>query len=197
MTFLNRFNTTIRSNHSLINVVTYEEDRFLSMLTESPLFKDKNIIIWDLGDGFYSVKGEMIGIKNKERADPINCLQVIKKFNGNAIFILRDFHLHFRESIILRSLRNLNHDLQFTKKTIVLTTPSPTLPIELREDVCQLELELPGYSEIEKELDSVVVSAAQGRPPTAQFKEKIVESTLGLSMVNIKNLFSKIIPSEL
>ncbi|MEA3348344.1 MAG: AAA family ATPase [Pseudomonadota bacterium] len=193
MTFLNRLNTTIRSNHSLINVVTYEEARFLSMIAESPLFKDKNIIVWDLGDGFKQIKGEMVGIKNKERPDPINCLHEIKRFSGNAIFILRDFHLHFRESIILRSLRNLNHDLQFTKKTIILTTPSPTLPIELREDVCQIELELPGYPEIEKELDNVVVSAAQGRPPTPQLKEKIIESTLGLSMVNIKNLFSKII----
>ena len=40
MTFLDRFNTTIRSNHSLINVVTYEEARFLSMVAESPLFKE-------------------------------------------------------------------------------------------------------------------------------------------------------------
>jgi len=193
MTFLDRFNTTIRSNHSLINIVTYEEARFLSMMGESPFFNDKNIIIWDLGAGFKSIKGEMGGIKNKDRPDPINCLQEISKFSGNAIFILRDFHLHFRESIILRTLRNLNHDLQFTKKTIILTTPNSTLPVELREDVCQIELELPGYPEIEKELDSVVVSAAQGKPPTPQLKEKIVESTLGLSMVNIKNLFSKII----
>lgn len=193
MKFLDTFNTTIRSNHSLINVVTYEEARFLSMLTESPQFKDKNIIVWDLGDGFNSIKGDMGGIKKSDRPDPINCLKEIKKYSGNAIFILRDFHLHFRESIILRSLRNLNHDLQFTKKTIVLTTPGLTLPPELREDVCQIELELPGYGEIEKELDAVVVSTSQGKPPTAQLKEKIIESTLGLSMVNIKNLFSKIV----
>ncbi len=193
MNFLDRLNTTIRSNQSLINVITYEENRFLSMLSESTLFKDKNIITWDLGDGFYPIKGDFGGIKNRDRADPITCLQEIKKFKGNVIFILRDFHLHFRESIILRSLRNLNHDLQFTKKTIILTTPSATLPLELREDICQLELELPAYTEIEKELDSIVVSAAQGTPPTPQLKEKIIESTLGLSMVNIKNLFSKII----
>ncbi|MBN2705635.1 MAG: AAA family ATPase [Deltaproteobacteria bacterium] len=193
MTFLERFNTTIRSNHSLINVITYEEARFLSMVAESPFFKDKNIITWDLADGFNPIKGDMPGIKNKERPDPINCLLEIKKFSGSAIFILRDFHLHFRESIILRSLRNLNHDLQFTRKTIVLTTPSPSLPLELREDICQIELELPGYLEIEKELDSVVLSTSQGKPPTPQLKEKIIESTLGLSMVNIKNLFSRII----
>ncbi len=193
MNFLDHFNITIRSNHSLINVVTYEEARFLSMVAESPLFKDKSIIVWDLADGFNPIKGSMGGIRNKERADPIHCLQEIKKFKGNAIFILRDFHLHFRESIILRSLRNLNNDLRFTKKAIVLTTPTPTLPTELREDICQLELELPGYKEIEKELDSVVTSTAQANPPTPQLKEKIVESTLGLSMVNIKNLFSRII----
>ncbi|HDS15159.1 MAG TPA: AAA family ATPase [Proteobacteria bacterium] len=193
MTFLERFNTTIRSNHSLINVITYEEARFLSMVAESPFFKDKNIITWDLADGFNPIKGDMPGIKNKERPDPINCLLEIKKFSGSAIFILRDFHLHFRESIILRSLRNLNHDLQFTRKTIVLTTPSPSLPLELREDICQIELELPGYLEIEKELDSVVLSTSQRKPPTPQLKEKIIESTLGLSMVNIKNLFSRII----
>ncbi len=193
MSFLELFNTTIRSNHSLINVITYEEDRFLSMLSESTLFKDKNIILWDLGDGFSPLKGDLGGIKNRDRADPVTCLQEIKKFKDNAIFILRDFHLHYRESIILRSLRNLNHDLQLTKKTIVLTSPTSTLPAELREDICQLELELPGYLEIEKELDSIVLSAAQGKPPTPQLKEKIIESTLGLSMVNIKNLFSKII----
>ncbi|MCK5916235.1 MAG: hypothetical protein KAG92_08860, partial [Deltaproteobacteria bacterium] len=124
MDFLERLNTTIRSNQSLINVITYEENRLLSMLSESTLFKDKNIIIWDLADGFYPLKGDFGGIKNRDRTDPITCLQEIKKFKGNVIFILRDFHLHFRESIILRSLRNLNHDLQFSKKTIILTTPT-------------------------------------------------------------------------
>ncbi len=193
MSFLDEFNIIIRSNHSLINVITYEEARLLAIIAESPLFKDKGIITWDLANGFKPIKGGLDGLRNKERADPIHCLQEIKKFTGNAIFILCDFHLHFRESIILRSLRNLGQDLRSTKKAIVFTSPTATLPLELREDVCQIELELPDYQEIEKELDSIVASTAQPNPPTPQLKEKIVESTLGLSMLNIRNLFSKII----
>jgi len=193
MDFLEHLNIVIRSNHSLINVVTYEETRFINMLAESPLFKDKNIIQWDLANGFKAIQGDSSQFKKQDRPDPLTCLREIERVKVGSIFILRDFHFHYRESIVVRALRNLHYELQFTKKTIILLTPASTLPLELREDVLQIELPLPTYEEIEKHLDAIIASTSQHRPPTQQLKEKLVESTLGLSLENIKTLFSQVI----
>lgn len=193
MDFLEHLNVIIRSNHSLISIVTYEENRLIAMLAESPLFKDKNIIQWDLANGFKAIQGDTSQLKKLERPDPLLCLRQIDKSNVGTIFILRDFHHHYRESIIVRALRNLSYELQFTKKTILILTPVASLPVELREDVLQIELPLPTYDEIEKQLDSIIATTSQHRPPTPQLKEKLVESTLGLSLENIKTLFAQII----
>ncbi len=193
MDFLEHLNIVIRSNHSLINVVTYEETRFINMMAESPLFKDKNIIQWDLANGFKAIQGDISHFKKQDRPDPLACLREIERVKVGSIFILRDFHFHYRESIVVRALRNLHYELQFTKKTIILLTPASTLPLELREDVLQIELPLPTYEEIEKHLDAIIASTSQHRPPTQQLKEKLVESTLGLSLENIKTLFSQVI----
>jgi len=193
MGFIEHLNVIMRSNHSLINVVTYEETRFINMLAESPLFKDKNIIQWDLAKGFKAIQGDTAHLKKLDRPDPISCLSEIEKSKIGTIFILRDFHHHYRESIVVRALRNLSYELQFTKKCIIMTTPSASLPMELREDVLQLELPLPTYEEIEKQLDSIIATTSQHRPPTPQLEEKLVESTLGLSLENIKTLFAQIV----
>ena len=193
MDFLEHLNIIIRSNHSLVNVVTHEETRFINMLAESPLFKDKNIIRWDLASGFKAVTGDLSHFKKYDRPDPLTCLREIERIKVGTIFILFDFHFHYRESIVVRALRNLNYELQFSKKNIILLTPTGTLPLELREDVLQIELPLPTYEEIEKLLDSIIASTSPHRPPTQQLKEKLVESTLGLSLENIKTLFSQII----
>ncbi|MBN2332196.1 MAG: AAA family ATPase [Deltaproteobacteria bacterium] len=193
MNFLEHLNVIMRSNHSLINVVTYEENRFINMMAESPLFKDKNIIQWDLADGFKAIQGDLSQIKKTDRPDPLVCLREIDKSKVSTIFILRDFHHHYRESIVVRALRNLHYELQFTKKVIIILTPAASLPLELREDVLQMELPLPTYEEIEKQLESIIASTSQHRPPTPQLREKLVESTLGLSLENIKTLFAQII----
>jgi len=156
MNFLEHLNVIMRSNHSLINVVTYEETRLITMLAESSLFKDKNIIQWDLANGFKAIQGNISQLKKLERPDPLLCLREIEKSKVGTIFVLRDFHYHYRESIIIRAIRNLNYELQFTKKCIIIVTPMASLPMELREDVLQLELPLPTYEEIEKQLESII-----------------------------------------
>ena len=77
MNFLEHLNVIMRSNHSLINVVTYEETRLITMLAESPLFKDKNIIQWDLAHGFKAIQGNISQLKKLERPDPLLCLREI------------------------------------------------------------------------------------------------------------------------
>ena len=193
MSFLEHLNVIMRSNNSLINVVTYEETRLITMLAESSLFKDKNIIQWDLASGFKAIQGDISQLKKLERPDPLLCLREIEKSKVGTIFILRDFHYHYRESIIVRALRNLSYELQFTKKCIIIVTPIASLPMELREDVLQLELPLPTYEEIEKQLEAIIATISQRRPPTPQLKEKLAESTLGLSLESIKTLFAQII----
>jgi len=189
MGFIEHLNVIMRSNHSLINVVTYEETRFINMLAESPLFKDKNIIQWDLAKGFKAIQGDTAHLKKLDRPDPISCLSEIEKSKIGTIFILRDFHHHYRESIVVRALRNLSYELQFTKKCIIMTTPSASLPMELREDVLQLELPLPTYEEIEKQLESM-----------SKWDNDISDTDIDKDIVKFKQLarkFNKVVEAQL
>jgi len=95
----------IRARYPLINIISYEEERLLSTIRE--VLKDsKNIFSWTLGDGFEVINSR--GIYPEPGAvDPLVALDRIDKFQSEAIFILKDFHLFWKDTRILVKLRSL------------------------------------------------------------------------------------------
>lgn len=128
-------------------------------------------------------------------------LQAIEKMEGEAIFVLRDFHQHWQgqgegTAWVIRKLRNLAQKLKYTRKTIVVTMPSPKIPEELKDDMVLLEFPLPGVPELDGILTRLTDTPGVKVNLTPQGREKVVRSALGLSSNQAQRVFAKAIVAD-
>ncbi len=60
-----------------------------------------------------------------------------------AVFILKDFHRHLEDPVVVRRLRDVGQKFSINRRTVILTAPSITMPPELGSLVEYLDLPLP------------------------------------------------------
>jgi ATPase family associated with various cellular activities (AAA) len=63
--------------------------------------------------------------------------------NLEAIFVLKDFHRHMEDAVVVRRLREVAQLFSRDRRTIIITGPAVTIPPELRCSVEFLDLPLP------------------------------------------------------
>lgn len=116
---------------------------------------------------------------------------------GEVVFVLRDFHQCWQgQARVIRKLRNLAQKLKYTRKTIVVTTPEPKIPEELKDDMVLLEFSLPGVPELEGILKKLTGTPGVRVNLTPQGWEKVVRSALGFSSNQAQRVFAKAIVSD-
>jgi SpoVK/Ycf46/Vps4 family AAA+-type ATPase len=60
-----------------------------------------------------------------------------------AVFILKDFHRHMDDPIVVRRLRDVGQKFSANRRTVVITAPELTVPLELAKLVEYFDLPLP------------------------------------------------------
>jgi len=60
-----------------------------------------------------------------------------------AVFILKDFHRHMNDPVVVRRLRDVGQEFSANRRTLIITAPSIDMPAELADLVEYLELPLP------------------------------------------------------
>jgi hypothetical protein len=166
----------------VLNVVTSEEARVREMLVElasGPGSQpDEGLYTWDIVDQFTCQKPARDPFDIKREATPATILKLINEWNGSGTFVLPDFHQVWKaQPSVLRGLRNMAARLPGQKpaKNIVIITPEPCLPIELKADIPLLELLKPDATEMR----ALVEPALRG--VTANVRDRLVEASLGLT----------------
>ncbi len=81
------------------------------------------------------------GIVNTK--EPAQVLAHLETMTIEGVFILKDFHRHVEEAVVVRRLRDVAQRFCTQRQTIVITAPSISLPQELTSLVEYLELPLP------------------------------------------------------
>jgi len=76
-------------------------------------------------------------------ADPVQALANMESMTVEAAFILKDFHRHMDNPVIVRRLRDVGQKFSANRRTLVLTAPSIEMPPELASLVEFLDLPLP------------------------------------------------------
>jgi SpoVK/Ycf46/Vps4 family AAA+-type ATPase len=76
-------------------------------------------------------------------ADPVQALANLEAMTVEAAFILKDFHRHMDNPVIVRRLRDVGQKFSANRRTLVLTAPSIDMPPELASLVEFLDLPLP------------------------------------------------------
>ncbi len=75
--------------------------------------------------------------------EPAQALANMESMTVEAVFILKDFHRHMDDPIVVRRLRDVGQKFSANRRTVILTAPELTVPAELAKLVEYFDLPLP------------------------------------------------------
>jgi len=183
----------LRARITLLILHTPEEERAMRMLQEvcSRFSPKRPFLAWDIAEGF-SGPGCGAGRGSPAR-DPLVALEEIEKTDEAAVIVLKDFHEFWANPGVKRRLRNLAQKLRFTRRTMVVVTPSLRVPDEIRDDAVVLHVPPPSARELEQELDRLLRGSGVGDSLTPLGREKLIQAALGMTLNQACRSFAKAI----
>ncbi len=183
----------IRARYSLIWVVSPEETRIEEALRKMCVEREMRLEVWSITEGFKTIAN---GQGTRDVKDPMKAIDHVIRAEGRALFILRDFHPFLKEPAVVRRLRDAATELRKTKKSLIVLSPVTKIPPELEKSVAAVvDWELPTRMEIEEAarrvLPALPAATQQVIESDPGFMERVVESALGLTLVEAENVFAK------
>ncbi|HKD03977.1 MAG TPA: AAA family ATPase [Terriglobales bacterium] len=89
--------------------------------------------------------------------EPAQMLGNLEAISMEAAFILKDFHRHMEDPVVVRRLRDVGQKFSRNRRTVVITAPSIVMPPELSSLVEFLELPLPDKARLRQIIDEMIV----------------------------------------
>jgi ATPase family associated with various cellular activities (AAA) len=117
--------------------------------------------------------------------DPAQMLGNLEAVSIEATFILKDFHRHLEDAIVVRKLRDVGQKFSANRRTVVITGPRVVIPPELAGLVEFFDLALPDRQRLRQIVDETLVRI--GKTHTVQRKldaaglDTLAASLLGLT----------------
>src|ERR1700752_3909976 len=75
--------------------------------------------------------------------EPAQALANMESMTVEAVFILKDFHRHMDDPVVVRRLRDVGQKFSANRRTVIITAPEITVPAELTALVEYFDLPLP------------------------------------------------------
>jgi hypothetical protein len=75
--------------------------------------------------------------------EPVQALANMESMTIEAVFILKDFHRHIDDPVVIRRLRDVGQKFSANRRTVVITAPEIAVPAELMKLVEYFDLPLP------------------------------------------------------
>ena len=75
--------------------------------------------------------------------EPVQALANMESMTVEAVFILKDFHRHMDDPVVVRRLRDVGQKFSANRRTVVITAPELSIPMELTTLVEYFDLPLP------------------------------------------------------
>jgi hypothetical protein len=94
--------------------------------------------------------------------DPSQALSNLEAISTEAVFILKDFHRHMADPVVVRKLRDVGQKFSTNRRTVVITAPTIEVPPELASLVEFLALPLPDKPRLRQMVDEVFLRLAEG-----------------------------------
>ena len=95
--------------------------------------------------------------------EPAQVLGVLEGISIEAAFILKDFHRHMEDPVVVRRLRDVGQKFSKNRRTVVIIAPSIKMPPELACLVEYLELPLPDKQRLRQIIDEMIVRVGKTR----------------------------------
>jgi SpoVK/Ycf46/Vps4 family AAA+-type ATPase len=195
----------IDSNTPMVLIETAEEIRALEIIREAAGELNIPVFEWSIADGLQRSGGTREGTwsapvpvtlgkdqyrdenipqpiyNTREAAEMLAHLQTLRV---EAVFVLKDLHRHMDSAIVVRRLRQVAHEFEKDRRTVVITAPSLNLPPELETQVQRLDLPLPGKDRLRVLIDEEFRRLAQ----KCKLQLKIDQASLDAAAANLCGL---------
>jgi hypothetical protein len=188
-TFDNLLHLT-RAGASVLHIASYEWERVRgSVIGLAKEFK-LPLKVWSQSTGLLACNedGE-VSVEDDAAIDPMEVLRQIHGSNESGVWLLEDFQPFLREEHhpLLRWLREIARLPTSPRKIVVLSTPLPGLPMDLRKEIPTIELDLPGVDDLGVVLQDA--AAALGVRDSAD--EALLDAARGLTVMEARLAFGK------
>jgi AAA+ superfamily predicted ATPase len=115
---------------------------------------------------------------------PAQVLANLQSMTVDAVFVLKDFHRHMDDPVVVRRLRDVGQKFSANRRTVVITAPSIEIPPELASLVEFLELPLPDKTRLRQIIDEAAVRLGK----TRTLKRTLDSSGLDAMADNLRGL---------
>ena len=197
--FLKELDILIRARHSLLYLVTWEEQRARNLLSQLAEHQGKKLYEWSLTDGLRTVHDPLGKHHHKGDTDRevLAVLNSILQSGDAAIYLLKDFHAYLDAPEIIRQVRDLGEALRSTRKTVIIVSPKVVIPQELEKSITLLDLPLPSNEELRNLLTGQLSGARSNRNFDVKLSEEglnaLVNAAHGLTWQEAENAFARAI----
>src|SRR5580658_7625034 len=116
--------------------------------------------------------------------DPAQMLGNLEAVSIEATFILKDFHRHLEDAIVVRRLRDVAQKFSANRRTVIITGPRVAIPPELAGLVEFFDLALPDRQRLRQIVDETLVRISQ----THTVQRKLDAAGLDTMAENLRGL---------
>jgi AAA+ superfamily predicted ATPase len=132
--------------------------------------------------------------------DPAQMLANLEAIAIEAAFILKDFHRHMEDAVVVRRLRDVGQKFSTNRRTVIITGPQVKIPPELASLVEFFDLALPDRQRLRQIIDETVVRISKThtlhRKLDAAGLDSLAESLRGLTEEEAERAVSQAIVSR-
>jgi len=82
--------------------------------------------------------------------EPVQALANMESMTVEAVFILKDFHRHMDDPVVVRRLRDVGQKFATNRRTVIITAPEIAVPPELTKLVEYFDLPLPDRKRLQE-----------------------------------------------
>jgi SpoVK/Ycf46/Vps4 family AAA+-type ATPase len=180
----------IKARYTLIQVVTWEEERALNILEQTAKRGESDLYSWDPVRGIKVHVGEERNFKINEK-DPEKILEILEDFSRGTIFVMLDMDQYWsRNPGLVRKIKILCAKLKTTRTSLVLLSHENMLPGALSMMATTVEINPPDYREMLNILKKIL-GKARFDGLSDNLREKVAKVSLGLSAQSAVNVIAR------
>src|SRR5206468_123187 len=207
---LERLKILINSSTPIVVMETVEEMRAVSLVRTACADLNMAVFEWSIADGLVRSGSNVPAILGADlqmrinaarhaanpdapesskaavynTQDPVQALANLETLTLEAVFVLKDFHRHMEDPVVVRRLRDVGQKFSTNRRTVIITAPAITVPPELASLVEFLDLPLPDRQRLRQIIDETLARLSK----THTFQRKLDGMGLDAMANNLRGL---------
>jgi hypothetical protein len=193
---VDRLKVLINSSSPIVVIETLEEPHALGLVRAATADLNMALFEWSIADGLTRTDGTFSALRpspeNSGGQPPINNTQPaagvlahMLTLTVEAVFVLKDFHRHIGDAVVIRRLREVAQIFSSDRRTVIITAPAFDVPAELQNQVEYLHVPLPDRNRLGELVEATYTRLRKklilGRSVDAAAIAKIADNLCGLT----------------